>query len=114
MTEPRDDEERDKEKEKIEGPKEICGFMAAMEYGVAQKVNLFATREEVVEKIQAFRSSGVNTMIEFKTANPDTQETFLIDPKRILLSIITKEFIIGGNVVPISQVTGQAPSNYRH
>ncbi len=98
--------------EKIEEPKEICGFMAAMEYGVAQKVNLYATREEVIEKIQDFRSNpDVNTMIEFRTANPDTEETFLIDPKRIILSVVTKEFIIGSNVVPISQVTGQ---EYKH
>ena len=98
--------------ETIEEPKEICGFMAAMDYGVAQKVNLYATREEVVKKIQDHRSNpDVNTMIEFRTANPDTEETFLIDPSRILLSIVTKEFIIGSNVVPISKITGQ---EYKH
>ena len=109
MAEPKTSEETE-----IKGPKEICGFMAALDYGVAQKVNLFATREEVVKKIQDHRSAGRVDLIEFKTANPDTEETFLIDPKRIILSIITKEFIIGSNVVPISQVTGKAAGNYRH
>ena len=52
---------------KVEEPKEICGFMAAMEYGVAQKVNLYATREEVIEKIQDFRSNpDTNTIISLK------------------------------------------------
>ena len=89
--------------ETIEQPQETCGLMIVMEGGVTTTVNLFTTKEEVISKIQNYISDELNGLIEFKTANPDEQETFLFDPKKVMIAMIKKEFIIqSGKIVPVS------------
>ena len=89
--------------EMIEQPKETCGLMLVMEGGVSTTINLFTTKKEVISKIQNHISSQIDGLIEFETANPDEQETFLFDPKKVMIAMIKKEFIIqSGKIVPVS------------
>ena len=99
--------------ETIEQPKETCGLMLFLEGGIQTTINLFATRDEVVEKIQIYLRDGVDDLVEFKTANPDEQETFLVNPKKILFLMVKKEFVIStGKIVPASMA--QNPANFKH
>ena len=89
--------------ETIEQPKESCGLMLVMEGGVSTTVNLFATKEEVISKIQNYISAKIDGLIQFETANADEQETFLFDPKKVMIVMIKKEFIIkSGKIVPVT------------
>ena len=99
--------------ETIEQPKETCGLMLFLEGGIQTTINLFATRDEVVEKIQTYLDEKERGLIEFNTANPDEQEIFLVDPKRILFLMVKKEFVIStGKIVPAS--IAQNPANFKH
>ena len=102
--------------ETIEQPRESCGLMVTYEGGVGVKVNLKATREEVIEKIQNWLSSDVKTLIRFETSNPDEQEDCLISPNKILLILVRKEFIMeSGRIVPASMASpGVNPASFKH
>lgn len=106
--------------EKLEQPKENCGLMLVLEGGVSTTINLAATRKEVLDKIRdGFTSKSRwlkrnrNTLIQFKTANPDEEEVCLIDPKRILVAMVKKEFTIStGKIIPATM--GQNPAGFKH
>ncbi len=99
--------------ETIEQPKENCGLMLVLEGGVSTTINIAATRQEVVDKIQDGFFSDLHSLIQFKTANPNEEEICLIDPKRILIAMVKKEFTIStGKIVPATM--GQDPSSFKH
>ena len=80
--------------EKLAQPKETCGLMATFENGVGVKVNLKTTRQRAIEKIQTHLSKGLANLVEFETANPDEEEVCLLNPNKILVVLIRKEFTI--------------------
>jgi len=102
--------------EKLERPEETCGLLITFEGGVGVKINLKAKKEEVVEKIQNWLSSDINTLIQFNTANPDEQEVCLFNPKKVLLALLKKEFIMtSGKIITAQQmaVPGANPNEYK-
>ncbi|KKL17062.1 hypothetical protein LCGC14_2489330 [marine sediment metagenome] len=101
--------------EKLEQPTETCGLMLTFEGGIAVKINLKATKEEVVETIQRSLSAGCQDLIQFETANPDEEEVFLFDPKKTFVAIIKKEFLMGGRIVSAQLASpGAPPSDFKH
>ena len=102
--------------EKLEQPTETCGLMLTYEGGVGVKVNLKATKEEVINAIQNWLSSDINTLIQFETTNPDAEEVLLFEPKRILAVILTKEFLMqSGRIIPAQLASpGAPPSDFKH
>jgi hypothetical protein len=102
--------------EKLEQPTETCGLMVTFEGGVAVKVNLKATKQRVIEKIQDHLSKGRQNLVQFETANPDEEEVCMIDPKRILLMLLKKEFIMqSGRIVSASMASpGVPPQKFEH
>ena len=82
--------------------RETCGLMVFVVGGLNTTVNLFSSREEVLKKIQDHLSAGRTDLIEFETSNPDEQELFLIDPRKILFMMVKKAFLISRNIKPVN------------
>ena len=104
------------QKEKLEKPVETCGLMLTFEGGIGVKVNLKAAKQKVIEKIQNHLSKGLTNLVQFETANPEEEEVCMIDPKRILLILLKKEFIMqSGRILPAHLASpGVPPSDFRH
>ena len=102
--------------ETIEQPKEACGLMVTLEGGIGITTNLKATRQRVIEKIQTHLSKGLANLVELETANPDQEEVFLLDPKKILCVIVSKKFpITGGESKILRPKLGAInPNDLRH
>ncbi len=115
MPEPGDERETQEQKVPEEPEvRETCGVIVFVLGGLNTTVNLFATRKEVIDKIQDHLSVGRTDLIQFETANPDEQELFLIDPKKILFMMVKKEFLISGNVVPVKFDPRITKTPFRH
>ncbi len=98
---------------KLEQPKETCGLMVTLEGGIGVTVNLKATRQRVIEKIQTHLSKGLVNLVEFETANPDEEEVCLINPNKILIALIKKEFVTSsGRIIQASMA--QNPADFKH
>ena len=98
---------------KLEQPEETCGLMVTLEGGIAVKVNLKATRQRIIEKIQTHLSKGLANLVEFETANPDEEEVCLLNPNKILVALIKKEFVMSsGRIVQASMA--QNPADFKH
>ncbi|KKL15690.1 hypothetical protein LCGC14_2503080 [marine sediment metagenome] len=102
--------------EKLEKPEETCGLMLTLEGGVGVKINLRATKEEVISAIQESLSTGRQDLIQFTTSNPEEEEVCLFDPKRVLLALVKKEFIMSsGRIVPVQMAApGVDPNQFKH
>ncbi len=102
--------------EKLEQPVETCGLMLTFEGGVGVKVNLKATKQRVIEKIQDHLSKGRANLVQFETANPDEEEVCMVDPRKILVMLLKKEFIMqSGRIVSASVAApGVPPADFRH
>ncbi len=104
-------------KETIAKPEETCGLMLTLEGGVGVRINLRATKEEVISTIQNRLSAKMDGLGQFTTSNPEEEEVFLFDPKRVLLALVKKEFIMSsGRIVPVQMAAPGAPptSNFKH
>ena len=102
------------EERELEQPTEACGLMLTFEGGVGVKVNLKATKEEIIIAIQESLSTGRQDLIQFETSNPDEEEVLLFGPKKILAVILTKEFLIGSRIVK-AQLASPGPNpNFKH
>ena len=89
----------------LEQAKETCGVMLVMEGGVSTTANISETKERVIEAIQKHLENNDTGLLSFITANPDDEEIFLFDPKRILIVMIKKEYIIqSGKIVPVTGI----------
>ena len=98
---------------KEEEPREVCGLMLVTEFNMQTKVNLFATKDEVIKAIQEHLAEGRTGFLEFNAADSSgTEATCLFDPRRVIFSMLTRELILKGNVVPISQMPQRG--NYGH
>lgn len=102
--------------EELEKPKETCGLILTFEGGVGVKINLKATKEEVIDAIQNRLSAKKDGLIQFQTSNPDEEEVLLFEPKKILAVILKKEFIFSsGRIVPASLASpGVDPQTFKH
>ncbi len=102
--------------EKLEKPEETCGLMLTLEGGVGVKINLRATKEEVISAIQESLSAGRQDLIQFTTSNPEEEEICLLDPKRVLLALVKKEFIMSSGRIITAQMaaTGVDPNQFKH
>ncbi|KKK72817.1 hypothetical protein LCGC14_2900070, partial [marine sediment metagenome] len=92
------------------------GLMLTLEGGVGVKINLRATKEEVIEAIQKSLSTGRQDLIQFTTSNPEEEEICLLDPKRVLLALVKKEFIMSsGRIIPAQMASpGANPNQFKH
>ncbi len=102
--------------EKLEKPVETCGVVLTFEGGVGVKVNLKATKQKVIEKIQIHLSKGLQNLVQFETTNPDVEEVLLFEPKKILAVVLTKEFLVqSGRILPANMASpGVPPTDFRH
>jgi hypothetical protein len=101
--------------EKLEKPTETCGVVLTFEGGVGVKVNLKATKQRVIEKIQDHLSKGRANLVQFETSNPEVEEVLLFEPKKILAVILTKEFLMGGRIVPAQLASpGASIPDFKH
>ena len=102
--------------DKLEQPVETCGLLITYEGGVAVKINLKATKEEVIQKIQNWLSADIKTLIQFETSNPDEEEVFLFEPKKILVVVLKKEFVFASGRIVSAQMAspGAPPSDFKH
>ena len=101
--------------DKLEQPKETCGLMLTFKGGVGVKVNLKATKKEVIEKIQESLAVGRTDLVQLETANPDEQEVCMFDPKEIVIAMVKKEFVIGDRIVKAQLASpGAPPDGFRH
>lgn len=103
----------------IEQPKETCGLMLTLEGGIGVKVNLKHTREEVIKKIQDHLTSKEADLptfglIQFNTLNPDKEEVCLFDPKKVLLVLVTKEFLFSSGKIIQASVIEDPDKLFRH
>ncbi|KKM95799.1 hypothetical protein LCGC14_1184600 [marine sediment metagenome] len=100
--------------EKLEQPKETCGLMVTLEGGIGVTINLKTTRQRVIEKIQHHLSKGLTNLVELETANLDEEEVCLLNPNKILIALIKKEFIIGQSRILKPQLGSVNPNDLRH
>ena len=99
--------------DKLTQPKETCGLMVTLEGGIGVTVNLKTTRQRVIEKIQTHLSKGLVNLVEFETANPDEEEVCLLNPNKILIALIKKEFVTSsGRIIQASMA--QNPADFKH
>ncbi len=103
-------------KETIAKPEETCGLMLTLEGGVGVKINLRATKEEVISAIQESLSTGREDLIQFTTSNPEEEEVCMFNPKKVLAVILTKEFLIqSGRIVQAQMASpGANPNQFKH
>ncbi|KKK75522.1 hypothetical protein LCGC14_2872860, partial [marine sediment metagenome] len=87
-----------------------------LEGGVGVKINLRATKEEVISAIQESLSTGRQDLIQFTTSNPEEEEVCLFDPKRVLLALVKKEFIMSSGRIVQAQMAspGANPNQFKH
>jgi len=103
--------------EKLEQPTETCGLVLTFVGGVGVKVNLKATKQEVIDAIQESLSVGRQDLIQFETTNPEGEEVCMFSPKTVLAVILTKEFLMqSGRIIPAQMASPGAPptSNFKH
>lgn len=102
--------------DKLEQPEETCGLMVTLEGGIGITVNLKATRQRVIEKIQTHLAKGLANLVELETANPDEEEVFLLDPKKILSVLVKKEFMISSGKIVSARMgsPGVPPQKFEH
>ena len=99
----------------LEKPTEACGLVMTFEGGVGIKINFKSTSQKVIEKIQEHLSKGRANLIQFETTNPNEQEVCIFNPNKILAIIVTKEFVMGGRIVPATLASpGVNPNDLKH
>lgn len=94
----------------LEKATESCGMMIVMEGSVSTKINLRATKEEVMDAIEEHLSHGRVDLLKFQTAQTDENEYCMFDPRKIMFSVFTKEFVIeSGKIQPVQIIPGTPP-----
>jgi len=94
----------------LEKATESCGMMVVLEGSVSTKINLRATKEEVMDAVQAHLLSGSNELLRFQTTQPDENEYCMFNPKKIMFSVFTKEFVVeSGKIQPVQIIPGTPP-----
>lgn len=94
----------------LETAQESCGLMLVLEGSVQTTINLRATKEEVMDAIQDHLSVGRTDLLKFRTAEESNEEYCLFDPKKIMLAVFKKEFVIqSGKIQPVQMIPGKPP-----
>jgi len=94
----------------LEKATESCGMMVVLEGSVSTKINLRATKEEIMDAIQAHLLTGSDELLKFQTAQTDGDEFCMFDPRKIMFAVFTKEFVIeSGKIQPVQIIPGTPP-----
>jgi len=95
----------------LEKAVESCGVMFVLEGSVQTTINLYATKEEVMNEIQEHLSAGRVDLLKFRTATPDAEEYCMFNPRKVLLAVFKKEFVIQNKIQPVQVIPGKVPGN---
>jgi len=94
----------------LEKATESCGLMLVLEGSVQTTINLHATKEEVMNQIQEHLAIGRTDLLKFKTAEEGSEEYCLFNPKKIMMAVFKKEFVIqSGKIQPVQVIPGTPP-----